>query len=237
MFTAVVAAAVLQPAWSILVFSKTAGFRHDSIEVGTQTIRELGQQNGFAVDHTEDSTKFTADNLAKYRLVVFLNTTQDVFNDDQRAVFESYIRGGGGYVGVHAASDTEYKWPFYRELVGAYFVSHPHIQEATINVLDRTHPSTSHLPEKWVRTDEWYDFDAAPAEHVHILCKLDTTTYQGHKMGENHPIAWYHEKFKGRSWYTGGGHTKESYAEPDFRKHLLGGILWVAREKEIQKSE
>lgn len=231
MFTALVASTVVAPAWSLLVFSKTAGFRHDSIEVGTQAIRELGQANDFGVDHTEDSTKFTKDNLSKYKLVVFLNTTQDVLNDDQQVAFESYIRGGGGFVGVHAASDTEYKWPFYRELVGAYFVSHPHIQKATVEVLDQKHPSTAHLPARWERTDEWYDFDAAPAEGVHILCKLDTTTYQNHKMGANHPIAWCHEKFKGRSWYTGGGHTKESYAEPAFRQHLLGGIQWVARLK------
>ncbi len=231
MFTALVATALVNPAWSVLVFSKTAGFRHDSIETGTQCIRDLGKENGFEVAHTEDSAQFNKENLAKFKMVVFLNTTQDVLDDTQQVAFESYIRNGGGFVGVHAASDTEYKWPFYRELVGAYFISHPQIQKATINVLDRKHPSTNHLPEKWERTDEWYDYDAAPAEGVHILCKLDTASYTGHKMGENHPIAWCHEKFKGRSFYTGMGHTKESYADPAFQKHLLGGILWVARIK------
>lgn len=225
----------LQPKFDVLVFSKTAGFRHDSIEVGSKAIQELGQTGGFNVTLTEDSSAFTSDNLKKYATVVFLNTTGDVLNADQEKAFEAYIRAGGGYVGVHAASDTEYDWPFYGQLVGAYFTSHPAIQQATINVIDKTHPATRHLSDTWVRTDEWYCFKAQPVDHCKVLCKLDTTTYTGHKMGETHPIAWYHTEFKGRAFYTGGGHTKESYAESDFRKHLLGGILWSAGRDEITK--
>jgi type 1 glutamine amidotransferase len=142
---------------------------------------------------------------------------------------EKFIQGGGGYVGIHAAADTEYEWDWYGKLVGAYFKSHPAIQEATVMVLDRKHISTKHLPSDWVRRDEWYDYRARPADDVHILCKLMTTSYTGHTMGLNHPIAWCHEYDGGRAFYTGGGHTKETFSEPDFMKHVLGGILWAAK--------
>lgn len=135
-------------------------------------------------------------------------------------------------MGVHAAADTEYDWNWYGRLVGGYFKSHPHIQEARINVIDRTHPATKHLQSTWTRKDEWYDFRALPAPTVKILMKLDTTSYTGHQMGENHPIAWCHTVGKGRAIYTGGGHTRESYDEPDFRKHLLGAIRWAAKREE-----
>jgi type 1 glutamine amidotransferase len=213
---------------NVLIFSRTTGFRHDSIETGVAAVTKLGRENKFSVDWTEDASQFTPEILKKYKVVVWLNTTGDVLNPAQEAAFESFIRGGGGYVGIHSAADTEYQSAFYGNLVGGYFKSHPHIQPATIQVVDRKHPSTKHLGETWKRTDEWYDYQQVPNPMVKILLKLDTTTYTGHQMGENHPIAWCHTVGKGRSWYTGGGHTKESYAEPDFLKHLLGGILWAA---------
>ncbi len=231
MLSSVLIASLLPASFQILVFSKTAGFRHDSIEVGTQCIAELGKQNNFTVESTEDSTLFTTEKLKKYTVVVFLNTTMDVLDDTQQLAFESYIKSGKGYVGVHAAADTEYDWPFYAELVGAQFMSHPQIQKATVNVLDQKHESTRHLPKTWERTDEWYDYKAQPSDKVHILCSLDTASYSGHKMGDNHPIAWYHNYQGGRSWYTGMGHTKETYADDNFRKHLLGGIFWSANKK------
>ncbi len=214
---------------SVLVFSKTAGYRHDSIESGVTAIKELGAANKFAVDHTEDSAAFNAENLEKYRVVIFLNTTGDILDDTQQEALVGFMKKGRGFVGIHAAADTEYEWPWYGQLVGAWFASHPRIQQATVDVVDRKHPSTSHLDEKWVRTDEWYDYKAQPVAGTRVLCKLDTTTYEGHKMGENHPIAWCRDFESGRTFYTGGGHTKESYSDPDFRKHLLGGILWAMR--------
>jgi cytochrome c len=213
----------------ILVFSKTAGFRHASIPVALRAVRELGAQAGLAVDTTEDAGVFSDANLARYAAVVFLNTTGDVLDAGQQAAFERFIRGGGGYAGVHSASDTEYEWPFYGGLVGAYFRNHPQIQRATIEVVDARHPSTAGLPRRWTRTDEWYSFARPPAGEVRILARLDETSYDpGDGAMGAHPIAWSHEYQGGRAWYTGLGHTDESYAEPLFRRHLLGGIRYAA---------
>ncbi len=214
----------------VLVFTKTAGFRHQSIEKGVQTFRELGRKNGFIALQTESGEDFTPQNLKNYKLVVFLNTTMDVLNDAQQKAFESYIKNGGSYLGVHAASDTEYDWPWYGKLVGGYFVSHPEQQKAKIEVLDKTHPSTAHLQDVWMHFDEWYNFkDLNP--NVHVLLKLDESSYKGGINGDNHPIAWYHEYDGGRVFYTGLGHTEASYDEPEFRQHLLGAIEWCLKRK------
>ncbi|MGW0506792.1 ThuA domain-containing protein [Micromonospora sp. NPDC003241] len=214
--------------YDVLVFSKTAGFRHDSIAVGTQAIRDLGAANSFTVTATEDAAAFTTGNLAQYEAVVFLNTTGDVLNATQQTAFESYINAGGGFVGVHAAADTEYGWPFYGNLVGAYFRSHPAIQQATVRVENRGHAATAHLPQNWVRTDEWYDFQTNARSGARVLANLNESTYSGGVMGADHPIAWCKTVNSGRSFYTGGGHTQATYAEPAFRAHLLGGIRYAA---------
>ncbi|UVS78824.1 ThuA domain-containing protein [Actinokineospora sp. UTMC 2448] len=217
------------PDFTVLVFSKTAGFRHDSIPAGISTIQQLGQQNNFTVETTEDAAQFTDTNLARFDAVVWLSTTGDVLNTSQQAAFERYIRAGGGYAGVHAASDTEYDWPWYGDLVGSYFASHPAPQQATIDVHDRQHASTAHLPAQWSRFDEWYNYRDNPRGRVHVLATLNESTYSGGTMGADHPIAWCHGFDGGRSWYTGGGHTRESFAEPLFRDHLLGGIRYAAQ--------
>ncbi|MEZ4659896.1 MAG: ThuA domain-containing protein [Caldilineaceae bacterium] len=220
------------PAFRVLVFSKTVAFRHASIENGLAAIQALGAENNFAVDHTEDAALFTDENLAQYQVVIFLNTTGDVLDDAQQAAFERFVRAGNGYVGVHAASDTEYNWPWYGELLGSWFANHPAIQEATIQVVDANHASTSHLPTVWVRTDEWYNFRTALPTSINVLLNLDESTYSGGQMGAQHPIAWQHEFDGGRAWYTGMGHTAETYDEPLFRQHLLGGIRWAARQED-----
>ncbi|WBB62075.1 ThuA domain-containing protein [Streptomyces sp. WMMC500] len=212
----------------VLVFSKTAGFRHDSIPDGIAAIQQLGADNGFTVDATEDAGAFTAGNLEQYDAVVFLSTTGDVLDAAQQQAFEDYVAAGGGYVGVHAAADTEYDWPFYGGLVGAYFHSHPHNQQATVKVEDHDHPATAHLGDDWVRFDEWYNYRTNPRDQARVLATLDESSYTGGNMGEDHPIAWCQTYENGRSFYTGGGHTKESYAEPEFRTHLLGGIQYAA---------
>ncbi|WP_406356674.1 ThuA domain-containing protein [Streptomyces sp. NBC_00658] len=211
----------------VLVFSKTAGFRHDSIPEGIAAVRELGAADGFTVDATEDAGAFTAGNLSRYDAVVFLSTTGDVLDAAQQGAFERYIKRGGGYVGIHAAADTEYDWAFYGGLAGAYFQSHPAIQPATVDVEDRAHPATSGLPSTWNRTDEWYNYRSNPREHAHVLASLDESSYTGGTMSGDHPIAWCQEYRGGRAFYTGGGHTKESYADPAFRQHLLGGIQYA----------
>ncbi|CAL9608245.1 ThuA domain-containing protein [Streptomyces sp. enrichment culture] len=211
----------------VLVFSKTAGFRHDSIPDGITALRELGATGGFTVDATEDAAAFTPANLRRYDAVVFLSTTGDVLDAGQQRAFEDYIRRGGGYVGIHAAADTEYDWPFYGGLAGAYFHSHPAIQPATVHVEDRAHPATAGLARTWNRTDEWYNYRSNPREHAHVLASLDESSYSGGTMNGDHPIAWCQNYAGGRAFYTGGGHTKASYAEPAFRAHLLGGIRWA----------
>ncbi|MER5461473.1 ThuA domain-containing protein [Streptomyces sp. NPDC002668] len=212
----------------VLVFSKTAGFRHDSIPAGIAALKELGRTSNITVDATEEAAQFTTGNLARYDAVVFLSTTGDVLGADQQKAFENYVSTGGGYMGVHAAADTEYDWAFYGGLVGAYFASHPQIQPATVRVEDRTHPSTAHLDDAWERTDEWYNYRTNPRTQARVLATLDETSYQGGTMKGDHPIAWCQTYQGGRAFYTGGGHTKESYAEPAFRTHLLGGLRYAA---------
>jgi type 1 glutamine amidotransferase len=159
--------------------------------------------------------------------VIFLSTTGDVFDGNQQAAFERFIRRGGGFVGVHSAADTEYDWAWYGGLVGAYFKSHPRIQPATLIVADSTHPSSEHLPPRWARRDEWYNFREAPAVGRTLLV-IDEKSYSGGTMRLRHPMAWCQEYDGGRAWYTALGHTIETYGEPLFLRHLLGGILWAA---------
>jgi glucose/arabinose dehydrogenase/PKD repeat protein len=222
--------AVGEGRFDVLVFSKTAGFRHSSIPFGIAAIEDLGEQHDFSVTATEDATVFTAAGLAPYEAVVFLSTTGDVLNADQEAALEAYVRGGGGFTGVHAAADTEYGWEFYGDLVGAYFQSHPQNQTATVVVEDAAHPSTADLPQRWERFDEWYNYQSNPRGDVHVLASLDERTYSpgAGAMGADHPISWCRHVDAGRSWYTGMGHTNESFAEPAFLDHLLGGIETAA---------
>jgi type 1 glutamine amidotransferase len=215
----------------VLVFTKTAGFRHGSIASGVAALAELGPDHAFRTTHTEDAAVFTDDGLARFDVIVFLNTTGDILDDDQQAAMERFIRAGRGFVGIHSATDTEYDWPWYTGLVGAQFRSHPPVQPAEIDVIDREHPATAHLPARWPRTDEWYDFRAQPPSTVRILMNLDESTYNGGQMGTPHPIAWCHEYDGGRAIYTAGGHTNESFAEPDFRAHLAGAIRWAAEQE------
>lgn len=226
---------------SVLVFSKTAGFRHSSIPDGVACFGELARQHGFTIYATEDAATFTPSALREIDVVVFLNTTGDVLDEGQQQAFEAWFRAGGGFLGVHSAADTEYDWPWYGRLVGAWFKSHPAIQPARLIIADPTHPATAHMAAAepgggtsvWTRTDEWYDFRAAPAPEVRRLLRLDPASYEGGSIGDDrtaereHPIAWCHEFDGGRAIYTGGGHTEASYAEPEFRRHLLGALRWA----------
>ncbi len=215
----------------VLVFTKTKGYRHESIATGVKALRELGRQNNFIVIRTESAEDFTERNLKNYGLVVFLSTTGDVLDDEEQNAFENYIKSGGSYLGIHAAADTEYDWSWYGSLVGGYFESHPsnsNVRKATIQRVDKEHISTEHLSDSWVRTDEWYNYKNLNPNTT-VLLNLDESTYEGGTNGENHPIAWYHQVGNGRAFYTGGGHTNESYSEPEFRQHLLGAIKWCLK--------
>ncbi|XWW48149.1 ThuA domain-containing protein [Fibrella sp. USSR17] len=210
---------------AVLVFSRTKGYRHASIGAGKVALMKMGQENKFRVDTTEDANAFTYDNLKKYKTVIFLSTTGDVLDTLQQQAFEKYIQKGGGYVGIHAAADTEYNWPWYNQLCGAYFLSHPKQQDAEVAVIDKNHPSTKGLPDRWKRFDEWYSYKKI-VDGPTVLAKLDEKTYTGGANGDNHPIAWYRKFDGGRSFYTGMGHTDASYVDPLFVGHLLGGIRW-----------
>ena len=212
----------------LLAYHQAAGHDHETDSAAVAALRELGEEQGFELDATDDSRVFTPDGLSAYDVVVFLNTTGDVLHEGEQAAFEAYIRAGGGFVGVHSATDTEYDWAWYGGLVGAYFAYHPNVQPARMYVTDATHPSTRHLPAAWVRTGEWYDFRDGPGDHVNVVLELDESSYRGAKMGEPHPIAWYHEYDGGRAFYTGIGHRPEAFSDPLLMRHLLGGIVWAA---------
>lgn len=214
----------------VLVFSRTAGYRHSSIEPGIAALERLAREHEFSLTATEDASVFSESGLADYDVVLFLSTTGDVLDTAQQLAFESFIRSGRGYVGVHAASDTEYDWPWYGGLIGTYFRDHPDVQSASILVENTSHPATAHLPATWTRRDEWYAFKENPRGRVEVLMCLDESTYEHAvgSMGADHPIAWYHEYEGGRAFYTGLGHTEESYQEPAFLEHLWGAIRWAA---------
>lgn len=212
----------------VLVFTKTLGWRHKSIETGVATIKDFGMAHNFVVEHTEDSTHFSNAFLPQYDAIVFLSTTGDVLDNDAQKKFESYIQGGGSYMGIHAAADTEYDWPWYGKLVGGYFKSHPNnpnIRKATLTKTTTSHQSVSHLPDSFSRDDEWYNYNNLNPAVTPVLL-LDESSYEGGENGTFHPIAWYHEFDGGKAYYTGGGHPKEAYAEEGFRKHLEQALLW-----------
>ncbi|WP_229214312.1 ThuA domain-containing protein [Dyadobacter flavalbus] len=226
-------AQTITPEKRVLVFSKTAGFRHSSIPAGRTAIVNLGREKGFAVDTTENAAVFTDKNLQKYSAVIFLNTTGNILNDKQQDSFERYIQAGGGYVGIHAATDNEYDWPWYNKLSGAYFASHPgnpNVQEGEAYVVNDNHPSMTDFPKKWKIKDEFYDFKSFNPK-VTVLVKIDEKTYKDGKMGDDHPMSWYHEFDGGKAFYTNFGHEDATYVNPVFVKHLTGGLNYVMASK------
>ncbi len=213
----------------VLVFTKTAGFHHDAIPSGVAAVRELGREGGFAVDATDDAAVFTSENLARYRAIVFLNTSGEMLDERQKTAFQEFIRGGGGLAAVHQGITSLQKWPWYVALVGGVkFAGHPAVQEATCRREVSDHPATKSLPDSWAWADEWYNFDLNPRPRTHVLLTIDESSYRGGTMGKDHPVSWYHESEGGRVWCTALGHTSEGYTRPVLRQHLLGGILYAA---------
>ena len=212
----------------VLVFSKTLGFKHASIAKGIAAIQKLGAENNFEVDTTKNAEMFEEDILKQYSAVVFLSTTANVLDHKQEAAFERYIQAGGGYVGVHAATDTEYDWNWYGKLVGGYFQSHPAgTPEADFIIKDENFAATSFFTDSvWHRTDEMYNFKKLNPD-VNVVMTIDESTYEGGKNGDYHPMSWYHAYDGGRAFYTALGHTEESYTEENYLKHLLGGIHYA----------
>lgn len=214
----------------VLVFSKTLGFRHKSITDGIKAIQKMAEQNKFVADTTENPAMFTPQNLQQYKAIIFLSPTGEFFNEDQKRAFQQYIRNGGGFIGIHAATDCLFKWEWYGNMIGAYFTNHPPVQEAVLTIIDTKHPSTKDLVSPWNHTDEWYNFNYTNP-NIKVLLKIDEESYKGGKNGADHPVAWYHQFEGGRIFYTALGHTPESYKNEYFLKHLLGGIKYAAQLK------
>jgi type 1 glutamine amidotransferase len=221
-----------EPEFRVLVFSKTVGFRHESISSGLKMLRELADKNNFTMDATEDASFFTTEFLKRYQAVIFLNTTGNILDDAQQKVFEDFIHNGGGFVGIHSASDTEYDWPWYGKLVGAYFTSHPNnpnVRTADFRIQDKKHPTTAFLPDPWRRVDEFYNFKNINPDFK-TLITIDEKSYEGGTNGDFHPMSWCHEFEGGRAFYTNFGHTHEAYEEPLVRRHILEGIKWAVKK-------
>ncbi|WP_392667398.1 ThuA domain-containing protein [Streptomyces sp. LN785] len=212
----------------VAVFSRTTGYRHDSIGAGTACLSELGAVLGLTVFATEDPRELV-ELLPRCTVVVFLSTSGEVLSPAARAALRCHVSGGGGFVGIHAATCTEYEWPYYGQLVGARFTRHPEFQPGTVLVEDRDHPATGHLPERWQCTDEWYEFDTTPRPRVRVLASADESTYDDGRMGVDHPLIWCHENLGGRVFYTALGHDARAFGDPVFRAHLEGGLRYAAR--------
>lgn len=216
----------------VLIFSLTKGYHHASIADGIAAITQWGNENNFDTDTTTDVTKFTDDNLKKYKAIIFLSPTGDgFFNDEQKAAFQKYIRNGGSFVGIHAATDCLYDWEWYGKLVGAYFTKHPKIQQATLHVVNGQHIATKPLPAVWQHTDEWYNFKSISPD-IKVLITVDEKSYTGGENGDVHPISWYHKFEGGKVFYTALGHTKDDFTTDTlFKQHLLGGIKYALGRK------
>ncbi len=211
----------------VLIYTKTKAYRHECIASGGAALQSYFNTYGVASTMTEDSSMFTTDKLKEFDAVMFFQTTGNVLDSAQQVAFENYIKSGKGFVGVHAASDTEYDWPWYGKLVGAYFASHPDIQQHVIEKVDTAHLSCKHLPMRWKRMDECYNFKTIPS-NVNVLLTVDETTYQGGTHGEYHPMSWYHTYDGGKSFYTALGHTVESFRDTMLLEHIRQGVMWAA---------
>ncbi len=226
---------------NVLVFTRTAGFYHDAKPNAMKALYEIAHDHQWRITFTEDSTMFTEKELSKYNAVVFLLTTgNNLLNDEGRLALQHYVEGGGGFVGIHTATDTEYKWAWYETLVGAHFLGHPPVHEAKLTIENRNHPATICFGADTVKwTDEFYSFDRNPRKNsnVKVLVSIDEKSYNIDEnlwfkdvnivMGD-HPLIWCQNIGSGRSFHSALGHLAELYDNDMFRKHVTGAILWAA---------
>lgn len=226
--------------FKVLLFSKTDGFHHESINEGVTAIKQLANRHTFSVDWHENAAIFNEKELAKYSAVIFLNTTGNILNEEQQAAFEKFIKSGKGFVGIHSATDTEYDWAWYTKMVGMMFKIHPQQQTAYLNVNDSNFPGMERFPKKLLWTDEWYQFGDLKANDLKILVSVDEKSYnpnakwgdnEGKGMGASHPISWYHNYDGGRAFYTALGHIPLVFSDQTFLDHVYGGIYWAATGK------
>ncbi|MDO3693682.1 ThuA domain-containing protein [Wenyingzhuangia sp. chi5] len=220
---------------SVLVFSKTAGYRHDSIETGIEALKKMAEENNWKMTFSEDASIFNDKDLSSFSTLFFLNTTGDILNEEQQKAMVVFIEKGNGFVGIHAATDTEMEWEWYGEMTGAVFKNHPKIQKATVKLSkNHDHITIAHLKEQEVFLDEWYNFHLPISEKIEVLATLDESSYTGEQMGVSHPIIWY-QIFQGaRVFYTGLGHTKESFSDIRFLNQLKNAIIWTSGKEESE---
>jgi type 1 glutamine amidotransferase len=230
----IVLTAVLHP-WPVfasghllLVFTKTAGYRHESIAAAVTAIRAIAARHDIGIETSEDDAVFRPERLAAFKAVAFVNTTGNILDAGQRREFEAFIAAGGGFLGVHSAADTAYDWPWYGRLLGAWFKNHPPGLQTGIVRFAR--PLGAGLA--WRVTDEFYNCRSRPGSEVTVVAALDESTYEGGEMGGDHPLAWCRKIDGGRSWYTGLGHTPELYGDPVFLMHLANGVLYAMARSE-----
>jgi uncharacterized protein len=225
--------------FKILLFTKTDGFHHESINEGVTAIKQLAARHAFSVDWQENATVFNDEQLKNYSAVIFLNTTGNILNEEQQTAFEKFIKSGKGFVGIHSASDTEYEWAWYTKMVGMMFKIHPQQQSAYLKVEDSNFPGMERFPKKLLWTDEWYEFGERKSNDLKFLVSVDEKSYdtkakwgtnEGKPMGF-HPISWYHNYDGGRAFYTALGHIPLVYSDQTFLDHVYGGIYWAATGK------
>lgn len=208
----------------LLVYSGTMGYRHESITAGVEALRTIGEKLNLEVIAVGGAEDFPAESLRSFQAVAFLNTTGDILESNQEAAVEDFLRLGGGFIGVHAAADTEYDWPWYGRMLGARFASHGQVEATRVVVADSRHPATRCLPPIQSRVDEWYRFRTHPDDSARVLLQASDSTGMGRR---DLPLAWAKNFGAGRVFYTALGHTVESYSEPYFLNHLIGGVLWA----------
>ncbi|MBJ2173541.1 ThuA domain-containing protein [Aureibaculum sp. A20] len=245
---------IAQQQFTVLLITETAGWHHESIPNGITAINELAATHNFKVVRQQEAIKITEDGLKNMDAVIFLNTTANIFDDSEQKAFENFIKSGKGYVGIHAASDTEYDWEWYTQLVGRMFHIHPVIQTAKLNIINHNFPGLEHFPNELLWTDEWYEFGEEKVSDLNYLITVDENYYSpaatwknrdmdkngnmvdrtGKGMGNFHPISWYHEFDGGRSFYTALGHIEKVYENQWFKDHLYGGIYYAATGKGIK---
>ena len=229
-----------QKQFKALMVTTTKGWHHESLHSGVLAIQQLGIKNFFDAVLFENPNGFTDKYLEQFQVIIFINTTADIFDSAQQKVMERFIQSGKGYVGIHSASDTEYDWDWYTKLVGRMFHIHPTIQTARLNVIDPSFPGLQGFANGKLWTDEWYEFGPEKTSGLNYVLSIDETSYdpkvqwgekKGVGMGKLHPIAWYHNFDGGRAFYTALGHMPSDFSDPIFLSHLYAGIFWAATGK------
>ena len=223
----------------VLVYSGSTGFRHESIPTAVASIKSIGEKAGYAVDTSEDPDVFSAENLAKYKVLVLVSTTTDPKKPEsewlvgpRRDALQGFLKAGKGVIGVHAAADSHYNWGWYGQMIGAYFDHHPKgTPKGVVTVVDAKHPATAKLPRTLERHDEWYyykDFDPT----MRVLVTIDPKTIGDGESDVNpNPLVWCHEFGGGRVFYSELGHTNESWSEQYMINLMSGALAWTAGKK------